>query len=192
MFKYNFNSKSRVFVIDDFYEDPMAVREFALKQEFVEGGFGRGFIGRRSVHQYLFPGLKERFEEVMGRKLTLWHEHGMNGRFQACYAYEPLVYHCDEQNWAAAIYLTPDPPHSCGTTFWAHKYNKCRSSKEFQTKGYPFDKGHLDKTSLEVVDIVGNVFNRLVIWDASLVHSASEYCGEKMEDSRFFQIFFFD
>jgi len=192
MFKYNTDTKPRYWVVDDFYEDPMAVREFALQQEYVEGGFGRGFIGRRTVKQFLFPGLKERFEQVMGRRIERWEPLDMNGRFQACHASEPLVYHCDEQRWAATIYLTPNAPFECGTSFWAHKQYKTRNVKEFHAKGYPFEKGFLDRTPFELVDSVGNVFNRLVIWDASLIHSASEYFGKSKEDGRLFQIFFFD
>ena len=50
----------------------------------------------------------------------------------------------------------------------------------------------VDRTPYELVDTVGNVFNRLVIWDAGLIHSASEYTGWDIASSRLFQIFFFD
>lgn len=189
MFKFNFNAKPRVWVVEDFYEDPMAVRNYALQQEY---NFEPYYRGRRTQQQFLFPGLKERFEEVMGVKIVKWEEHGMNGRFQHCTVEDALVYHCDEQKWAAAIYLTPEAPFQCGTTLWAHKKYRTRSKFEFKTKGYAFEKGFLDKTPLEPVDVMGNVFNRLVIWDAGSCHSASEYFGTKKEDSRLFQIFFFD
>ena len=189
MFKFNYNARPRLYVVDNFYEDPMAVRELALQQEY---NFEPWYRGRRTAKQFLFPGLKERFEEVIGKKITRWEEHGMNGRFQHCTVEDMLVYHCDEQTWAATIYLTPDAPFQCGTTLWAHKGYKCRGRDEFSTKGYAFNAGFLDKTPLEPVDVVGNVFNRLVIWDAWSIHSASEYFGMKKENSRLFQIFFFD
>jgi hypothetical protein len=115
----------------------------------------------------------------------------MNGKYQYCYNYEPLVYHCDNQRWAAAIYLTPDAPIETGTTLWRHKNLKTRSQRDpliIQS----FDKGHLEKSPYEAVDVAGNIFNRLVIWDAHAIHSASQYCGETLQDSRLFQIFFFD
>lgn len=184
--------KPRVWVVDNFYQDPMAVRDFALKQEYLEGGFGRGFIGRRTFNQYLFPGLKERFEQIIGKKITKWEEHGMNGRFQCSYAGEPLVYHADDQRWAGMLYLTPDAPPSCGTSTFAFKGTQIRHKDD---PGF-FDKFNpactLDATPYEPVDVLGNVFNRLVIFDAGTIHSASEYFGYNMENSRLWQMFFFD
>ena len=52
--------------------------------------------------------------------------------------------------------------------------------------------GFFDKTKFEVVDVVGNVFNRLVIFNGKCFHSASEYFGQTIEDSRLFHMFFFD
>ena len=36
------------------------------------------------------------------------------------------------------------------------------------------------------------MFNRLVIWDAHLIHSATDYFGHSPETGRLFQMFFFD
>lgn len=191
MFRSSSNPKPRIWCVDNFYDDPLAVREFALQQTFQEEIY---FRGKRTPQQFLFPGLKERFEEIMGIKITKWEEHGMNGRFQHCTVEDALVYHCDDQTWAAVIYLTPDAPPETGTTLWRHKKYKLRHIKEMHNgpMGYAFDKGFLDRTPFEPVDVIGNVFNRLVIWDAGSIHSASEYFGMKKEDSRLFQIFFFD
>jgi hypothetical protein len=182
-------------IVDNFYEHPDEVRKFALEQDFMEGGISRGFIGRRTHQQFLFPGLKERFEEIIGRKITKWEEHGMNGRFQVAWAGEPLVYHCDSQKWGGMLYLTPDAPYQCGTTLYAHKQTRARNYYEegwdAAWKDIPGDP-HLDGTSFEPVDVLGNVYNRLVIFDASSIHSASEYFGTVMENASLFQLFFFD
>jgi transcription antitermination factor NusA-like protein len=50
----------------------------------------------------------------------------------------------------------------------------------------------LDRNAWELVDTVGNVFNRLVIFDSKLIHAASEYFGSNIHDSRLFHLFFFD
>jgi hypothetical protein len=195
MFNINTNSQSTSWIVDNFYESPDEVREFALNQEYVEGGFGRGFIGRRTEQQFLFPGLKERFEEIMGKEITEWESHGMNGRFQIAWSGEPLVYHCDSQKWGGMLYLTPEAPYSCGTTLYAHKKTRARNYYEegwdAAWKDVPGDP-HLDGTHFEPVDILGNVYNRLVIFDASSIHSASQYFGTVMENSRLWQMFFFD
>ena len=110
-FNLNVNPKykegKRAFIVDNFYQDPDSVREYALQQEFFDDP---GYIGRRTRTQHFFPGIKESFEEIIGDKIVAWEEYGMNGRFQHNVAGEKLVYHCDHQKWAAMIYLTPDAP----------------------------------------------------------------------------------
>jgi hypothetical protein len=182
----------RLFVVDDFYSDPLAVRNFAFSQEYIQGGIGKGFIGTRTKNQFLFPGLKEKFEDIMGVKIREWESHGMNGRFQYCIAGEPLVYHCDDQTWAAMLFLTPDAPFECGTSFFAHKKTRARHSSDPKMMEAFATGTHLDKTPYQAVDVIGNVYNRVVIFDAHLLHSASEYFGSNMNNGRLFHIFFFD
>ena len=188
-------SKPSAWIVDNFYEDPDSMRRFALEQEYDIGGIGRGYIGNRTHQQFLFPELKSRFENIMGRKITKWEEYGMNGRFQYCWSGQPVVYHCDSQMWGGMIYLTPDAPFQCGTSLYANKDNKVRRGCEpggriaWEGKeGDPF----LDGTPFESVDVLGNVYNRLVIFDAQCIHSASEYFGTVKENCRLWQMFFFD
>ena len=191
-FALNPAPRPRLWVVDDFYSDPLAVRAFALGQAFAEGGIGRGYIGRRTADRFLFPGIRERFEQVIGRPITEWESHGMNGRFQVAWAGEPLVYHCDNQRFAGMIFLTPGAPYRTGTTLYANRNNRART---FDDPGWDDAwKGgnHLDGTPFEPVDVAGNVFNRLVIFDGSCIHSASDYFGKDMEDARLWHMFFFD
>lgn len=194
-YEYSTALKKTSWIVDNFYETPDDVRKFALEQDFVEGGFGRGFIGRRTEKQFLFPGLKERFEGIIGERITKWEDHGMNGRFQIAWSGEPLVYHCDQQRWGGMLYLTPEAPFQCGTTMYAHKKTRARTYHEpgwdESWRDVPGDP-HLDGTPFEPVDVLGNVYNRLVIFDASCIHSASEYFGTVSENARLWQMFFFD
>jgi len=190
----NDKQRNRLWIVDDFYQDPHAVRQFALNQEYFEGGLGRGFIGRRTCNQYLFDGLKESFERIMNTKIVAWNEHLMNGRFQIAWGGEPLVYHCDSQRWGGMLYLTPDAPFESGTTLYAHKKTRVRDyyDPRWNEVWETAEKTHLDRTPFEPVDVAGNVFNRLVIFDASSIHSASEYFGQNAIDGRLWQMFFFD
>ena len=178
-----------VWVVDNFYSDPYAVREYALKQEFkpeIEY-----FKGSRSLDQYFIPGTKEAFERIMGIKIREWESHGMCGRFQYCTAQDPLVYHNDGQTWAAMIYLNPDAPYCTGTSLYASK-NGARRTSDPQYSDEVYAGGFYDETKFELVDSIGNVFNRLFIFDAQNIHAASKYFGQTKEDSRLFHIFFFD
>jgi tetratricopeptide (TPR) repeat protein len=199
-YSINKKSKNTLWIVDNIYENPDEIRKFALDQEYVEGGFGRGFIGRRTVKSFLFDGLKEKFEQIIGKSITGWtaednpEKYGMNGRFQIAWAGEPLVYHCDNQRWGGMLYLTPDAPYQCGTTLYAHKQTRARTYYDSGWDAAWNHPGgsHLDRTPWEPVDVAGNVYNRLVIFDASAIHSASEYFGNSKENARLWQMFFFD
>lgn len=194
-------SNPRFWVVDDFYDDPDSLREYALLQTYYPG---EGAVGSRTRKQFLFNGLKERFEGIMGIKIadkteqgTGWYDYGINGRFQSCKADTPQVFHCDSQQWAAVIYLTPDAPTQSGTSFYKHKASGARHGGEVdvaEKQGHTVFNGHtfLDPTPYERVDTVGNVYNRLVIFDGQLIHSGNDYFGWDFPSSRFFQIFFFD
>jgi hypothetical protein len=189
----NSSYRKGFWVVDNFYQDPGAVRDLALKQEYHQGGLGRGYIGQRTFQQFLFPGLKEEFERIMGEKITRWEEHDMNGRFQFSMEGEPLVYHCDDQKWAAMIYLTPDAPYETGTGTYALKgTNITHSSHPEIMRCFRPGSQNLDKTIFEPVDVVGNVYNRLVIFNAGYLHAAKGYFGYSRENSRLWQMFFFD
>lgn len=185
-------SNKKLWVVDNFYADPNSIREHALAVPYIEGGLGRGFIGRRTAHQYLWPGLKERFEGIMGTKIQAWESHGMNGRFQMCYAGQPQVYHCDAQRWAGMIYLSPNAPVHTGTNMLMHRETKARTYNDPNFDQVFKDQFFLDGTPFDTVDAVGNIYNRLVIFDASSIHCAGGYFGFNPENTRLWQMFFFD
>lgn len=179
----------RIFVVDNFYTDPYAVREYALQQEFIEDL--RYYKGKRTKEKFFIPGTKKFFEQIIGQQIKLWDEYDMNGVFQSCDAEDPLVYHTDLQQWAAMIYLTPNAPFQSGTSLYAHKETKVRHSSESGIET-AFDGGFYDGTKFELVDSIGNVFNRLVIFNGKCIHAPSQYFGKTLSDSRLFHMFFFD
>ena len=199
-FSINKDKAPRCWIVDNFYSDPHAVREFALQQVYFPG---EGAVGHRTRKQFMFDGVKETFENIIQKKIADHTENGhgffdggINGRFQTCSAGTPLVYHCDEQQYAGMVYLTPDAPPQCGTSFYRHKETKIRHNSEidWELNGNKVfnQKTFLDGTPYELVDLIGNVFNRLVIFDGGLIHAASEYFGWDIYSNRLFQMFFFD
>jgi hypothetical protein len=190
----DYKKNKRVFIIDDFYKNPDEVRKFALEQEYFDDS---GYIGRRTRKQFFLPGTKEAFEEILNKKITAWEEYPMNGRFQHNWSGESLVYHCDVQEWAGMIYLTPDAPPECGTTMWRHKKTKIHHNSQIDWEAgqgiQVFNqRTFVDKTPYEPLDVCGNVYNRLVIFNGGCIHSASEYFGDCLENCRLWHMFFFD
>jgi len=186
--------KTSLIVCEDFYEDPHAVREYALSLDFEESDYHRG---RRTPQQHIFPGIKEKFEQLLGKKIIRWNEtYGMCGRFQYCTAEDAIVYHGDAQQWAAVIYLTPDAPYETGTSLLVHKKTGTRHCSDPRIWDAWKDTAptglYLDGTPWDEIDKVGNVCNRLIIWDGHCPHAASKYFGFTKETARLFHIFFFD
>jgi len=93
--------------------------------------------------------------------------------------------------YAGVLYLTPNAPVNSGTSLFKSRL----TGKMKMDKGeYPivFRNGHLDPTDFEIVDMVGNVYNRIILFDSQIIHAASDYFGDCKENGRLFQIFFFD
>jgi hypothetical protein len=191
-FELNNHPSPTAWVVDDFYTNPYAVREYALMQYYFDmNSNDGGYVGLRTRTRHLFPGIKERFESIMGMRITRWEEYGMNGRFQIGYAGTPRVYHCDDQTFAGMIYLTPDAPVECGTSLMMHKATKIRNSSHPNIMS-TFTETTIDKTPYQEVDVFGNVFNRLVLFNSHSIHSATDYFGYNIYNCRMWQMFFFD
>jgi hypothetical protein len=204
-----FHSRTpHVVAVDDFFCDPDEVRALALAQEY--GSDLRFYKGLRSNQRFLWPHLREEFGRLLGTPVVEWLSHNANGVFQQTSHNDPIVWHHDGQGYAAAVYLTPDPPPRAGTSFWRDRTHGCRRSPnhplERQRLGSQaavtaaeavvYDKYNIEHgDNWELVESVAGLYNRLVIWDAKLFHSATSY--EDFADgtaggTRLVQLFFFD
>jgi hypothetical protein len=192
-----------ILVVDDFYTHPDEIRAVALETEY-EADL-RYFKGVRSKEKFLFPWVKEEFERLLRVRITDWLDQPANGSFQKTTAADPLVWHSDTQSYAAAIYLTPhrgvyfvnNQPREgmqAGTSFWRNATTGARrppsNAKDYAETYSEFNLTHAD--NWELVDRVGSVYNRLVLWDAQLIHSATSYEGFTDSDPRLVQLFFFN
>jgi glycosyltransferase involved in cell wall biosynthesis len=188
LFQVKYNQTPRVFVVDDFYENPDMIRQFALSTKYE---YSEWYKGQRSVDRFLSPQIKKRFEEIIGQKIIRWEEHGQNGKFAFCTPEDPVVYHYDNQKWAGMIYLTPNAPYDTGTTLHAHKATGIREA-DHPNSDECFKGGFFDGTKFDLVDSIGNIYNRLVIFNARSFHAAHRYFGTNIENGRLFHLFFFD
>jgi len=192
-FKTNPTPNKRVWTVDNFYENPDEVRNYALNQNYWDSGHGG--VGWRTRKQFIFDGVKEKIESIMGAKITNWADvYSICGVFQAGFAGTPNVYHMDSQKYAAMIYLTPDAPYQAGTKVVANKKTGLfhLSQSDNLSDFFPNQETFTDGTLFEDIDVFGNVFNRLVIFDSKCIHTACDYFGHSINTGRLWQMYFFD
>jgi hypothetical protein len=194
-------------VVDNFYKHPDKIRALALAQDYAADV--RYYKGKRTSERFLWPLLREEFERLLGRPIVDWLSQPANGCFQVTGFDDPLVWHSDTQSYAAAIYLTPHAPMDAGTSFWRDRTHGCRRppAHALESRRFANDEDRrsaeaviyseyniLHPDNWELVDKVGAVYNRLVMWDAQLIHSASNYnglTGDIVDRARLVQLFFF-
>jgi len=197
-----------VMIVDDFYEDPDAVRRFALTLDYVE--YMKNWYSS-ALEEFPNPlkgrGVRLANAEIQRRLSTLVHAEvdpetwdtsgdGWNGAFHyktlPMFAWEggsKIHNHTgrdsDVRNgWSALVYLSPDPPRHSGTTVWRDR----RTNKAFSLDSVY--EGDLSR--YEMVLEVENVYNRLVLFYASVFHMGERGWGSNVHDARLFQTFFFN
>lgn len=194
------NQDKGLIVVDNFYNDPDFVREWAIREiKFSPSNYHKG---ERATSRFSIIGMKEKLEEIIGRPIYNWnHDAYANGIFQFCTADQPIVYHVDNQTYAGMVFLTPDAPPSTGTAFYRSKVtgdykfdDQKRSTVNYVRafQGKNAEMNFYDGTHFEKIDEVGNVYNRLVLFDAKNIHAATQYFGDAIDNARFFHMFFFD
>jgi hypothetical protein len=183
-------------IIDDFYSNPHEVRSFALEQEFKVRG---NYPGERT-ESFLNDSIKETLQNILypfAGKITGWGGD-YTGSFQYTTSRDRSWIHTDSYtNWAAVCYLTPDAPLSSGTGLFLHKETQLRGWSHYDGEQNDPDyqiisRDSQDYTKWEMVDRIGNIFNRLILYRADNFHVSLDYFGTDIEDGRLFQVFFFN
>jgi hypothetical protein len=182
--------------ITDFYNNPDEVRAFAMNQEFGESG---NYPGRRTK-SFLNNSIKQIIQDNIRPFAgdVVWWGDDNSGAFQYTTAQDRSWIHSDgTTNWAGVCYLTPDAPLSSGTGIFRHKETGLKNwiyteHTEEETKtAAPHIEG-MDYTKWEMVDRIGNVYNRLIMYRGDLFHVSLDYFGKDLQDGRLFQTFFFN
>lgn len=195
------NPSCGLIVIDNFYNNPYETRNHILTQDFLVRG---NYPGQRTI-SYANESLKtiiQKYIQPFGGKITEFpmpKEDGSdaskiyNGSFQFTTCKNRSWVHIDGfNNWAGVLYLTPNAPISSGTSFYRfHDGTTCKRDMDILENKKETDKYGQDLTKWENVDKVGNVFNRLILFNSYRFHMSMDYFGDSKENGRLFQVFFF-
>lgn len=187
-----------LFILDGFYNNPEEVRQFALNQEFGVSGNYPGVRTKPFFTQELID-IIQRHVEPFGGKITHWVPDEYNGAFQYTTSYNRSWIHADQTTkWAGVCYLTPNAPLSGGTGLFRHKETGLESAPKNEDGTYNQEllnyvgKDSQDMTKWELTAMVGNKFNRLVLYRGDFFHMSLDYFGTDLYTGRLFQTFFFD
>ena len=188
-------------VIDNFYENPHETRNYILTQDFkVRGNYpGQRTISYANQHlkdiiqEYITPFAGKIIEFPMPDETNKNNNNIYNGAFQYTTSRDRSWIHMDGfNNWAGVLYMTPNAPLSSGTGFY--KFNDgtfCEKDQIILDNKKETDNFSQDLTKWEQVDKVGNIFNRLILFDSKRFHMSMDYFGDSKENGRLFQVFFF-
>ena len=190
----NSESQPTIVVVDNFLENPDEVRQIALdipSDEYEK----RGSVGVRSKPYPNGNVYRPIFEELLGIK-TIDEEWGGAGGTHGCYQWSPAetgqVVHCDATDWAGIIFLTPNAPPRTGTWLMKHKETGKVHREEGLDDVFIGNSKQWDIHPFEKIDDIGNVYNRLILWNGRHLHTAGSYFGESIDNSRLYQVFFFN
>jgi hypothetical protein len=217
-----------VIIVDNFYEDPEAVRRYALRQRYyypyeanadVRSGHVRfSWMASwfKEAHECPFKSssaLVEKLEIATGDRIDIKHwRRGFpidaEGKAAAectrvqtsclwncCFHFKPdsgqglgdgvhnhvtdIWNSVGENGWAGLIYLSKNAPLAGGLKLWRNRDPK--RTFDWMTSS----------ENWELVDDLGNVFNRLILCRGNIPHSGATGWGSNLENGRLYQTFFF-
>jgi hypothetical protein len=197
-----------VTVIENFYEEPDAIRKFALAQEYT-------FCHERQNLEYVYPGgrTKDLFdldanlhEQICKKLVSIFHNSeydymrwAISTNFQSVTEeYKDGVIHTDTNTiFAAVLYLTPDAPLNSGTSlfkpnksFDEEAYEKALKDNDVRFKSGEIVMDTSYHSMFDEIVRVNNVYNTLILYEGRHYHAANQFFGNTIADSRLAQVFF--
>lgn len=191
-------------IIDNFFESPELIRDYALSLDFSKGignypGIrtdGLNNINEKLFHLILnkvysiFFGINDNIKITGKASFQLINDYFENGWFHQ---------DSDDSHIAGVVYLNPQAPLNGGTIIGQSikKFNvdDCKARNDFyDNKEINLDQYRKIRDNFndcfEDTLIVNNVFNRALIYDSKKFHRENKFFGKTKEDSRLTLVFF--
>jgi len=196
-----------IIVVDDFYENPDEVRQFALNVDYPEPEGEYTYPGRNSNESWYPEEVHKKFESILNQKLIPADKNGYFRLSLEGVTHKQDIHVDPAWEWGSVLYLS-DPKDSVpegGTSFWRHKTlnfeNIPQTDEEANHYGYDtyrdgwtthvYGDGQ-DRSKWDRYHLCPMKYNRMVIFRTHLWHSHSYNFGKTMEDGRLVQLFFFN
>ena len=193
-----------VTILDNFFENPDAVREFALAQQYFPSEDGR-WPGLRTAPLHTIN--TKFFNHFCRRVLTLFYDEPNPAHHSyVCFQKVPTGsekgwIHIDDNIITALVYLNLKSNYSSGTSIYKLKNHVSYLDPDHNLVKIDYYKGKCDaKKSAESRELnnsnfdetikVSNVYNRLLAFDSSMWHAAQDFDTD--DEDRITLIAFFD
>jgi len=201
-------NKYPITIVDNFYENPEEVREFAL-------GLNYYSPREQDVSEGIFPGKRTKelgpeypgfFYHSVNKLLSVFHDFrtqqiswNISNKFQLINSsYNSDWIHSDVGcEFAAIVYLTPDAPLDSGTSIYKKNknfnkdlYEKINNEKFSFYRDQGEDKREIVNSMFTETVRVNNVFNRLLVYEADQFHGGNNFFGTTDDNCRLTQVFF--
>lgn len=166
-------------VIDNFLPYPHIVRHWALKQQY----YNCEEMTEKYGHKTEWPGIRTHtvntidinYADLILLQISYLarKNFGISEKLHILSSFQ-ITRKDDGNSWihkdhdvdvAGLLYLTPNAPVTSGTILYTSPPH-------------------------EPMDIIGNVFNRLILYKADTYHKSNEYFGDTLENGRLTQVFF--
>lgn len=201
-----------VTILDNFYENPDFVRDYALSLEYFKSKTGN-FPGERSKHISIIN--KNLFRLFCNKLFSIFFDPdidklswNVDTNFQKISSFSNnkndiknsgWIHQDDEYLIGGLVYLNPNPNPNWGTSIYSlnngmeldcEYKNKLLhlSDQDFDEYEYTLEKTNHNNKFTETIRIE-NLYNRLILYDAKLFHGVPNYYSENGEP-RLTQVFF--
>jgi hypothetical protein len=124
-------------------------------------------------------------------KLESFDKYDINGEFKYTIGGDTIIFNTESNSYGGILFLTPNAPLNTGITLYRSKNTNKMTISENEEQ-LVFKNGNKDSTEFEPVDIIGNVYNRLVIFNTKILHAITHNFGNNLTNGRLVQTFAFD
>lgn len=202
-----FNLDPNVLIIDNFYDDPYAIRKIALESEYYDYGYSNGFpdglgpfSGVMSKTKFIPKNLDAKLSKLLNKHLYS-RNHSDHGYFRITKKNDPcnLTIHSDscitdmpDNKYVGIVYLSLDE-HSKeipGTILHKHLPTNSESCMDTNHQLELINNNAFhDMSQWEQTFACKFKFNRLFIYPPHKFHSVGKSFGDTNETGRLIQLF---
>ncbi len=192
-------------IIDDFLNDPDALRAEAMTLDYPVLEEETYYPGRNSVQRFPVNGLDHQVAAILGRRIAALDGSGHH-RFRIALKDDVGKggVHIDNSQWSGILYMTPNEFAEGGTNFYRHKATGMEraplTAAEWEPHGFKdatdvwrnlIKKDTLNEDAWECTFHVPMRYNRLVLFRPWQWHNPTPGFGDSLENGRLVYLLFY-